>query len=329
NGTNLDQLNGLQRRLGNRQIQLIAIGGSIGTGLFIAIGGALYKGGPVSLLIALIIQTIMVSLLNNCLAEMSTYMPVSGGFIALAGKWVDDAWGFLAGWNFFIFMALNIPFEISAVNLLLRFRRDDIPPWAVCLACIGAYAVINLFTVHAYGEAEFWLSGGKVLLIVILFMFTFITMIGGNPKHDAYGFRYWTHPGPFATYASPGDLGRFEGFLGALWTAVFIVTGPEYISTASAEAKHPRIYVKQAFKMVYWRFSFFYIGGAICVGTILAHNDPSLITAVESGKSSAAAFSYIITMENLSITGLPHLATELMLTSVFPAANTYWHAAIR
>ncbi len=130
----------LHRRLGNRQIQLVAIGGSIGTGLFIAIGSGLYKGGPASLLIAFAIEALMVGMLNNCLAEMTTYMPVSGGFIRLAGKWVDEAWGFMAGWNFFIYMALTVPFEISAVNLLLEFWRDDIPVVAVCMACILAFA---------------------------------------------------------------------------------------------------------------------------------------------------------------------------------------------
>lgn len=78
-------------------------------------------------------------MVNNCIAEMATYMPVSGGFISHAGKWVDDALGFLAGWNLFIFMALSIPFEISAVNLFLQFWRDDIPAWAVCIGCIIVY----------------------------------------------------------------------------------------------------------------------------------------------------------------------------------------------
>lgn len=80
----------------------------------------------------------MVGMLNNCLAEMTTYMPVSGGFIRLAGCWVDEAWGFMAGCNFFIYMALTVPFEISAVNVLLEFWRHDIPLVAVCLACIAA-----------------------------------------------------------------------------------------------------------------------------------------------------------------------------------------------
>ncbi|KAL1863776.1 hypothetical protein Plec18170_000615 [Paecilomyces lecythidis] len=324
-----ETMGGLHRRLGSRQIQLVAIGGSIGTGLFIAIGGALYKGGPGSLLIAFTVEAIMVAMLNNCLAEMTTYMPVSGGFIRLAGKWVDDAWGFMAGWNFFIYMALTVPFEISAVNVLLAYWRNDIPVVAVCLACIAVYAIINLFAVGAYGEAEFWLSGGKVILIFILFFFTFITMVGGNPKGDAYGFRYWNSPGAFAQYGSTGNLGYFEGFLGALWTAVFTVVGPEYISMVSAEAKHPRIYIKQAFKTVYWRFGVFFIGGALCVGILVAYNDTSLVQAIESGKSSSTASPYIIAMKNLGVDALPDIAAALMVTSVFSAGNTYTYAATR
>ncbi|CAG9945785.1 unnamed protein product [Clonostachys rosea f. rosea IK726] len=320
---------GLHRRLGPRQIQLVAIGGSIGTALFIAIGSALYKGGPASLLIAFIIECTMVGFLNNCLAEMTTYMPVNGGFISLAGKWVDDAFGFMAGWNFFIYMALTVLFEISAVNLLLSFWRDDIPVLAVCLVCIAVYTLINLFAVGTYGEAEFWLSGGEVLLIFILFFFTSITMVGGNPQHDAYGFRYWKDPGPFANLYDNGSLGRFEGFLGALWIAIFTCVGPEYISMVAAEAKHPRIYIKSAFKTVYWRFGVFFIGGAICVGIIIAHNDTGLVEAITSGESSAAASPYILAMKNLGIKGLPDLCSALMLTSVFSAGNTYTYAATR
>ncbi|OJJ42131.1 hypothetical protein ASPZODRAFT_126055 [Penicilliopsis zonata CBS 506.65] len=319
----------LHRRLGNRQIQLVAIGGSIGTGLFISIGSGLYKGGPGSLLVAFIIHSIMVGLLNNCLAEMTTYMPVSGGFIRLAGKWVDEAWGFMAGWNFFIYMALTVPFEICALSLLIEYWRSDVPVVAVCLVCIAIYAAFNLLAVGTYGEAEFWLSGGKVVLIIILFCFTFITMVGGNPQGDAYGFRHWQHPGAFAEYATDGQLGRFEGFLGALWISLFIIVGPEYISMVSAEAKHPRIYIKNAFKTVYWRFAIFFIGGSLCVGVLIAYNDPLLVSAITSGTSSSAASPYVIAMENLGVTVLPDIVTALMVTSVFSAGNTYSYAATR
>lgn len=134
---------GLQRRLDNRQIQLVAIGGSIGTALFISIGTALAKGGPASLLISWTLYSLNMGMINNCLTEMSTLMPVSGGFIRLAGLWVDDAFGFMAGWNFFFYEALLIPFEITALNLVLTFWAPVIaepgPMVGFCIACIVSY----------------------------------------------------------------------------------------------------------------------------------------------------------------------------------------------
>lgn len=103
-----DNADGLQRHLANRQIQLIAIGGSIGTALFVSIGGALEEGGPGNLFIAYTFYAGVVALVNNCVAEMTVAFPVSGGFIRLAGHWVDDALGFMAGWNFFLYEALLI-----------------------------------------------------------------------------------------------------------------------------------------------------------------------------------------------------------------------------
>lgn len=135
-----DNADKLQRRLNNRQIQLIAIGGSIGTALFVSIGSGLAKGGPLSLFLAYSMYSGLLGLVNNCMAEMSVLHPVSGGFIRMAGKWVDDAFGFMAGWNFFFYEALLIPFEITALNLVLSFWRDDIPTAAVCAACIVLYA---------------------------------------------------------------------------------------------------------------------------------------------------------------------------------------------
>lgn len=184
----------LHRRLSNRQVQLIAIGGSIGTAIFVSIGGALMHAGPGSLLVAWILYSCLIGLVNNCIAEMATYMPVSASFIRHAGHWVDDAFGFMAGWNFYFYEAVLVPFEITALNLVLTFWRDDIPVAAVCVGCIVLYGLLNILAVRVYGEAEFWLSGGKVLLVAIVFSFTIVTMCGGNPQHDAYGFRHWHSP---------------------------------------------------------------------------------------------------------------------------------------
>ncbi|KAM0721300.1 hypothetical protein Q7P37_003588 [Cladosporium fusiforme] len=326
---NTDQLH---RRLGNRQIQLIAIGGSIGTALFVSIGTGLAHGGPGSLFIAYAIYACFLGLINNGIAEMTVLYPVSGGFVRLAGHFVDEAFGFMAGWNFFLYEALIIPFEITALTTVLGFWSDDIPPWSIPIACIILYGLINVLAVKAYGEAEFWLSGGKVILIFVLFGFTFVSMVGGNPQGDAYGFRYWNNPGAFAEYRSTGTQGRWEGFLACVWSASFCIVGPEYISMVAAEAKRPRVYIKAAFKTVYWRFAIFFIGGALAAGIVVAYNDPALVAIVSgegSGGGTAAASPYVIAMNNLHIHGLQHLVNALLCTSIFSAGNTYTYCATR
>lgn len=191
---------------------------------------------------------------------------------------------------------------------------------------------INVFAVKWYGEAEFWLAIGKVNLLLIVFCFTFITMVGGNPKHDAYGFRYWKNPGSFAEYITTGSLGRFEGFLGALWTAAFSIVGPEYISMVAGETKLPRTYLKTAFKTTYVRFGFFYIGSALCVGTVIAYNDPTLLSILAGGKGgagTAAASPYVIAMTNLGVSILPDITNALLVTSIFSAGNAYTYCGSR
>jgi amino acid transporter len=193
-------------------------------------------------------------------------------------------------------------------------------------------SAINFLAVRGYGEAEFWLSGGKVILIFILFFFTFVTMVGGNPQGDAYGFRYWNDPGPFAEYRSTGSLGRFEGFLAGLWAASFAIVGPEYISMVAAEAKRPSVYIKTAFKTVYIRFGVFFIGSALAVGIILPYNDETLVginSGSEGGGGTAAASPYVIAMSNMGVDVLPHIINFLMFTSIFSAGNTYTYCATR
>jgi len=146
--TVIDNNDQLKRHLGNRQIQLIAIGGSIGTATFVSITAGLTKGGPGSLFLAYTIYSCMMGLVNNCIAEMAVFMPITGAFIRMAGKWVDESFGFWAGWNFFLYEALLIPFEISALNLVLTFWRDDIPVEAVVAACIVIYLYVLLFYTH-------------------------------------------------------------------------------------------------------------------------------------------------------------------------------------
>ncbi|KAI1121724.1 histidine permease [Nemania abortiva] len=315
----------LQRHLGNRQIQLIAIGGTIGTGLFVSIGSGLATGGPANLLLGYSIHALMVCLINNSLAEMVCYMPVSGSFIRMAGRWVDDALGFLAGWNFFLYEAILIPFEITALNLVLTFWTDKIPVAAICVIVIILYAIINILAVQYYGEAEFWLASGKLILILIVYFFTFITAVGGNPQGEPYGFRYWYSPGAFAEHIHTGTLGRFEGFLGSLFSACFTVVGPEYIAMVAGEAERPRVYIKNGFKTVYWRFFVFFVLGALAVGVVIPYNNPQL----NNGSGTADGSPYVIAMQNMGVAVLPHIVNALLLTSIFSAGNAYVYCAMR
>lgn len=216
------------------------------------------------------------------------------------------------------------------VQPALAFMRKALVPIRIPLILYAhdiALRLLNVVAVKVYGEAEFWLSSGKVCLLLMVFSFTFITMVGGNPQGDVYGFRYWNNPGPFATYRSDGDSGRFEGFLAALWSAAFTCVGPEYISLIAAEAKHPRRYLKRAFKMVYWRFCFFYVGSALAVGIVVAYNDPTLIKTSSGG--SGASSPYVIAMVNMGITILPDIVNALLVTSIFSAGNGCTYYATR
>ncbi|KIW04599.1 uncharacterized protein PV09_04347 [Verruconis gallopava] len=272
----------------------------------------------------------MMALVNSTMAEMAVFMPVSGGFVRQAAHWVDEAYGFTVGWNFYLYEAILIPFEISALNIVLTYWSDNIPSYAIVIACIVLYGIINAFAVRWYGEAEFWLASGKVILIFMLFAFTFITMVGGNPKGDAYGFRYWRDPGSFATYVTNGTLGRFEGFLGAFYQASFTIVGPEYVSMVAGEAIYPRKTIKQAFKTMYWRFGIFFILGALCVGIVLPYNDPRLNELLGNGNTGTASASpYVIAIQNLGITVLPDITNALMVTSIFSAGNSYVYCASR
>lgn len=189
--------------------------------LFVQMGSALPKGGPASLFIAFMIWGAVMWAVNECFAEMVTYAPVPSPFIRFGSEWVDSALGFAMAWNFFLNMAFLVPFEIVAMNIMITFWTDKVPVVAIIVAMIVLYAILNVATVRYFGISEFYLSIFKVFLMLALFGFTFITMVGGNPLHDRYGFRYWDNPGAFVEHLAPGGTGRFLGILSCIYQASF------------------------------------------------------------------------------------------------------------
>jgi amino acid transporter len=256
------------------------------------------------------------------MAEMVTYLPISSPFVRFAGRYVDEAFGFATGWNFFIFEAALVPFEVTACNFILRFWTDAIPTAAVITIVIVLYALINLLAVKWYGETEFWAAIGKVLLIVGLIVFTFIAMLGGNPQKDRFGFRYWNEPGAFAELYYEGALGRWVGFLQCLILAAFTIAGPDYVSMAAGEAENPRVVMPRAYNAVFYRLTAFFILGSLCVGILVPYNDSELIAAFADSKPGAAASPYVVAMNRLGV-------NAAVLTAAFSAGNSYVYCASR
>ncbi|KPI45838.1 General amino acid permease AGP2 [Cyphellophora attinorum] len=321
----------LHRKLKGPEVQLFAIGGAIGTSLYVQMGSALPKGGPIGLLLAFLIWGAVMWCVNECFAEMVTYVPVTSPFIRFGSEWVDGALGFAMSWNFFLNMAFLVPFEIAAMNLMFGYWTDKVPVIAVIVVMIVLYGLLNVISVRYFGIAEFYLSIFKVLLMLGLFMFTFITMVGGNPIHDKYGFRYWTEPGPFENYLVPGGAGIFCGILSCIYQASFSICGPEYISVVAAETENPRKVLPAAFRSFVWRILLFFVGSALCMGIVVASNDETLLTVLSSDKSSTGAASpYVIAMQRLHVSeALASIVNALIMTSIFSAGNGLLFAATR
>ncbi|KAL1843339.1 hypothetical protein VTJ49DRAFT_2156 [Mycothermus thermophilus] len=276
------------RRLKSRHIQLIGIGGTIGTALYVQIGKGLLDGGPASLFLAFTLWCTVILAVTLCMAEMVSSLPISSPFIRFAGRYVDEALGFAAGWNFFVFEAVMVPTS----------------PW------LTSGSLINVLTVKRYGEVEFWAELGKILLIVGLLAFTLIAMLGGNPLHDRFGFRYWQAPGgPFAELYYSGVLGRFLGFLQCLVQASFTIAGPDYVAMAAGEAVNPRQTLPRAFNAVFYRLTAFFVLGSLAVGVLVPYNNAELVRAYREGAPGAAASPYVMAMDRLKLgaSGLPDI----------------------
>ncbi|KAK8041411.1 hypothetical protein PG994_014418 [Apiospora phragmitis] len=315
----------LHRKLRAKEVQLFAIGGAIGTSLYVQMGSALPKGGPASLLIAFMIWG------GLMLRQMVSYMPIPSPFIRFAGEWVDGALGFAMAWNFFLNMAFLVPFEMVAMNIMITFWTDEVPVEAIIVAMIVLYAILNVISVRYFGISELYLSIFKVFLMLGLFAFTFVTMLGGNPIHDRYGFRYWKDPGAFVEHLTPEASASSLGCFHASTRLVSRLPAPN-TSPWSLQTKNPRKILPPAFRSFVWRILVFFMGSALCMGIVIPYNDETLLGILNgdiTGSGTGAASPYVIAMGRLAIQGLPHLVNALIMTSIFSAGNGILFSATR
>ena len=157
----------VKRELKTRHVSMIALGGSIGTGLFVASGSAISTAGPGGALVAYIAMGIMVFFLMTSLGEMATYMPVSGSFAAYSTKYIDPAMGFAMGWNYWFNWAITLAVDTSTAALVMKFWLPDVPGWIWSIIVLIIIFLLNALTVKAFGESEFWMAMIKVVTVII------------------------------------------------------------------------------------------------------------------------------------------------------------------
>nr|CAC67419.1 amino acid transporter [Uromyces viciae-fabae] len=316
----------MQRHLKPRHMSMIAIGGTIGTGLFIGSGQGLNQGGPVGLLLGYSTMGIVVYSVMVSLGEMVTMFPITGSFVHYASRFVDPALGFALGWNYWYCYAITLPTEITAAGIVIQYWTKSVNVAVWITIFLVASCGVNLFGVRWYGEAEFWCSAVKVIAIVCLIILGIIIDLGGGPNHDRIGFRYWISPGPFNQLNGiPGSTGRFLAFWSVFIQASFSYQGTEIVALAAGEALNPRKTIPKAINRVFYRILLFYVGGVTVIGLLVPYNSPDLL----GGTGDATSSPFVIAIKSAGISVLPDVLNAVILAVVFSAANSDLYAASR
>lgn len=320
-----------ERALKSRHVQLIALGGCIGTGLFVGSGTILKNSGPASLLIAYLIMSGVIWTIMNVLGEMTTYMPLKGAsppyFI---DRYADKSLAFAAGWNYWYAYAFLVPSEITAAGMVLDYWTDkvNIAVWITMILVV--IVLLNIIMVQFFGETEFWFASIKIITILGLIILGIVLFFGGGPNHDRLGFRFWKHGQAFEPYIVSGSAGRFCGFWNALIRSGFsFIMSPELVTITAGETEAPRRNIPKAASRFVYRLLFFYVLGSLVIGVIVSSRDPTLLQAIEHGSAGAGASPFVIGIQNAGIPILNHIVNAAILTSAWSSGNSFLYAGSR
>lgn len=325
----------LKQGLQSRHVQLIALGGAIGTGLLVGTSSTLHTCGPAGLFISYIIISAVIYPIMCALGEMVCFLPGDGSDSAgstanLVTRYVDPSLGFATGWNYFYCYVILVAAECTAASGVVEYWTTAVPKgvWITIFLCV--VVILNFSAVKVYGESEFWFASIKILCIVGLIILSFILFWGGGPNHDRLGFRYWQHPGAFAHHLTGGSLGNFTDiYTGIIKGAFAFILGPELVCMTSAECADQRRNIAKASRRFVWRLIFFYVLGTLAISVIVPYNDPTLVNALAQGKPGAGSSPFVIGIQNAGIKVLPHIINGCILTSAWSAANAFMFASTR
>lgn len=308
----------LKRTLETRHLTMIAIGGSIGTGLFVSSGTSIQMAGPGGALIAYILIGIMVYLIMMSLGELATFLPDSGSFSTYATKFVDPALGFALGWNYWYTWAITIAVELSAAAIIMKFWFPSVPGIIWSAIFLIVIVLLNYFSTKSFGEVEFWFSLVKVITIIIFLLVGFFTIFGVLGG-EFVGYKNFTiEEAPFPSNSL--------SILSVFMIAGFSFQGTELIGVAAGESKNPTKNVPKAIKQVFWRILLFYICSILIIGLLIPYTNPYLMN---NNIENISMSPFTIVFEKAGLAFAASVMNAVILTSILSAANSGMYASTR
>ncbi|MCV9994130.1 amino acid permease [Paeniglutamicibacter sp. ZC-3] len=310
--------NELKRGLSSRHLQMIAIGGAIGTGLFVASGGTISQAGPGGALVAYALVGLMVFLLMQSLGEMAAKIPVAGSFQTFATRFVSPSFGFAIGWNYWFNWAITVAAELVAAGIIMDFWLPGVPGWIWAGIFLVVLTALNALSAKSFAESEFWLSLIKVAAVVV-FLIAGVLMIIGILGENSPGLSNWQN-------REDVFHGGWVSIISVFMIAGFSFQGTELVGVAAGEAKNPRREVPRAIRNVFWRIMIFYIGAIFIIGCLIPFADPSLLA---SGEADVASSPFTLVFERAGIAFAASLMNAVILTAILSAGNSGLYASTR
>ncbi|WP_151827147.1 amino acid permease [Acinetobacter oleivorans] len=295
----------LQRGLKNRHIQLIAMGGAIGTGLFLGSAQVIQSAGP-SIILGYAIGGLIAFLIMRHLGEMIVEEPVAGSFSHFAYKYWGKFPGFLTGWNYWILYVLVAMSELTAVAKYINYWWPHIPAWTSVLFFFVVITAINLTNVKFYGESEFWLAIIKVAAVISMIVFGLYLLFTADVGSSISFSNLWSHGGFFPN--------GFSGLFYMLAFLMFAFGGIELIGMAAAEAKDPKKTIPKAINQVVFRILIFYIGSLAILLSLVPWNQLDLGGLDKS--------PFVMIFSQMGIGWAAHLLNFIILTAALSVYNS-------
>ncbi|MEG3127800.1 L-asparagine permease [Pantoea cypripedii] len=294
---------GYHKAMGNRQVQMIAIGGAIGTGLFLGAGARLQMAGPALALVYLVCGIFSFFILR-ALGELVLHRPSSGSFVSYAREFLGEKASYVAGWMYFVNWAMTGIVDITAVALYMHYwgAFGDVPQWVFALGALAIVGTMNMIGVKWFAEMEFWFALIKVLAIVVFLIVGVVFLGSGKPLDgNTTGFHLITDNGGLFPHGLLPALVLVQG-------VVFAFASIELVGTAAGECKDPKTMLPKAINSVIWRIGLFYVGSVVLLVLLLPWN------AYQAGQSPFVTF--------FSKLGVPYIGSVMNIVVLSAALSS-------